>query len=108
MTKVLSLQQLRRALQQSDQKVFVFDSENQPGFDCTNPISVRMYCWFSEVWPQTETVVMKSNNGELCLRRVDHIVELKSQGDAGTVYTIYCRDVSKHGRSSAYTFREFQ
>lgn len=107
MKKVLSMQQLRHALQNSDHKVFVFESEAQPGFDCTNPLSIKMFCWFSEVWPQTKTIVMKSNNGELCFRRVERVVEDSNPFLNGTTYTIQCASRGSSGRDSYY-LTEFQ
>lgn len=88
--EILSLQDLRRSLQRSKRKVFVFLSEMQPGHKSSAPIGIKMLCWFSEVWPQTNTIVMQSTSGEICFKQVKYVVEHTESVLGEAIYTIHC------------------
>jgi len=99
--EILSLQELRRVLQKSDKKAFVFSTDEQTQIRPASPVSLEMICWFSEVWPQTNTVVMRSNGGELCFRGVQYVVR-HDLADGEIVYTIHCKNRKGTDTPSVY------
>ena len=108
MSKVLSLQQLRRELQTSGKKAFEFESEEQPLYKPMCPIEIKMVCWFSEVWPQTNVIVMQSNAGEVVFKDVQYVVRHDNSPVGDSIYTIHCANRTSPNKPTVFQLSEYQ
>lgn len=72
-----------------------------------SPINIKMLCWFSEVWPQTKTIVMKSNCGEICFRQVKYVIKHSDSPIGEALYTIHCANHANQNDSKVFVLREY-
>ena len=105
--KVLSLQQLRRTIQSDEKKSFVFESETQPDYTPQSTMRIYLVCWFGEIWPQANKIIMRSNCGDICFCNVRYVVRQSDSPIGETVYTIHCGGDDGPERPTVYRLAEY-